>query len=146
MIYSGSNEFDVRRAIERIKHFYEKGKDFELKEKRQRKSIAQNNYFHLICYWFAIEYGETAEYIKQVIVKQIVCPEIFKTEYANTKTGEIREAWKSFSELSKDETNVVITKFRNYASKEAGIYLPDVSDLFALQEIEKQIENQKEYL
>jgi hypothetical protein len=33
-------------------------------------------------------------------------------------------------------------RFRDYASKEAGIYLPEPSDLVLLQEIEIQINNQ----
>jgi hypothetical protein len=39
-----------------------------------------------------------------------------------------------------------INRFRDYASKEAGIYLPEPSDLVLLQEIEIQINNNKNYL
>jgi hypothetical protein len=39
-----------------------------------------------------------------------------------------------------------INRFRNYASKEAGIYLPSPDDLIELQDIKNQIENYAEYL
>jgi hypothetical protein len=39
-----------------------------------------------------------------------------------------------------------INRFRDYASKEAGIYLPEPSDLVLLQEIEIQINNNQNYL
>lgn len=146
MIYNPQNSLDVQKAVEKLKYYIAKKVVFELKPKRQKKSIAQNNYFHLIVSYFAFEYGETTEYVKQEIVKKIVCPNIFKTEYANRTTGEIRDHWRSFSDLNKEETMIVIDMFRNYASKEAGIYLPEPKDLNHIQEIEKIVENNKMYL
>jgi hypothetical protein len=146
MIYNGDNSFDVQKAVEKLKYFIAKKMLFELKAKNQKKTIAQNNYFHLIVSYFAYEYGETVEYVKTEIVKKIVCPNVFKSEYANFRTGEIREEWRSFASLDKDETMLVIDMFRNYASKEAGIYLPEPKDLNHLQEIEKIITNNKSYL
>mgnify|MGYP003330810326 CR=1 FL=1 len=39
-----------------------------------------------------------------------------------------------------------IDRFRDYSSKEAGIYLPEPNDLSILKDIEKQITNNKQYL
>ncbi|WP_445453128.1 hypothetical protein [Flavobacterium sp. 25HG05S-40] len=110
------------------------------------KSSNQNRYFHLIVGWFAWEYGEDFEYVKQEIIKRIVCPEVFRTERTNERTGEIREDWKSFANIDKDQTTYVIDKFRDYSAKHAGIYLPEPKDLVALQEIEIQLKNNERYL
>lgn len=146
MIFNGTIHLDQKRAVERINFFIEKGKSFELKEKKERRSIRQNAYLHLILSWFAIEYGETLEYVKLEIFKVIVNPLSFKTERANPKTGEIRDHWRSTSELDTGELTLCIDRFRDYASKEAGIYLPEPKDLIHLAEIEKQIEQYKQYL
>ena len=146
MIYNPKKEIDVKRAIEKLKHFISKGEPFELKRMRVSKSPNQNKYFHAILSWFAFEYGETTEYVKQEIVKKIVCPEIFKTERINKVTGEYREEWKSFADISKDETTYVINKFRDYSSKTAGIYLPTPEEKAFLQEIEVQLKNNEQFL
>lgn len=146
MIYNPNKPIDIQRAIEKIKHFIAKGQPFELKQKPVIKSIKQNSYFHLIVGWFAWEYGEDFDYVKQEMIKKLICPEVFRTERTNRQTGEMREAWKSFATITKDETTFVINKFRDYSAKQAGIYLPEPSDLVALQEIEIQLKNNEQYL
>ncbi len=141
MIYNPNIPFDLQRAKERFKWLIQKGKTFELTEKRQKRSIQQNSYLHLILGWYAWEYGETMEYIKQEVFKKQINTEIFKTEYINKKTGEFREDWKSTADLNTKEMTIAIDRFRDYASKEAGIYLPEPSDLIYLQEIEKELKN-----
>lgn len=106
----------------------------------------QNRYFHLIVSWFAFAYGETFEYVKQKMVKQDLCPDIFKEEIPSKKTGEIVINYRSWSELNKDERRIVIDKFRAYSSKEAGIYLPSPDEQGMLNEIESEIEKNKQWL
>lgn len=141
MIYDLNDPTDAKRAEIRLKSLQERKKKVELKEVRNRRSISQNSYLHLILTWFALEYGERTEYIKQVFFKQIVNPEIFRTEYANRMTGEIREDWRSTSDLDTKELTTAIDRFRNFAIKEAGIYLPEPSDLATIQKMELQIKN-----
>ena len=74
-------------------------------------------------------------------LKKIVNPQIFKTEFANRKTGEIREEWRSTADLNTKEMSIAIDNFRDYASREWGIYLPQANEVVYLQEIEKQIKN-----
>lgn len=146
MIYNPRKEVDITRAIEKIKYFIQKGQTFELKRINQSKSLNQNNYFHAIVGWFSFEYGETPDYVKQEIIKKIVCPEVFKTEYVNKETGEIRTDWKSFAVISKQQTTYVIEKFRDYSSKHAGIYLPTPEEKDFIQEIQVQLKNNERYL
>lgn len=142
MIFHLSNEFDRQRAQERFDFLLKNGKKIELKERKEKRTTPQNRYLHLVLSWFAWEYGETLQYVKQEFFKKIVNEEIFKTEYANFRTGEIRTAWKSTADLDTATLTTAIERFRNYAAKEAGIYLPEPSDLVYLEEIERNLSQQ----
>jgi hypothetical protein len=146
MIYNAKNSFDCIKAEERLKYLISNEKKFELTEKKPLRTLSQNNYLHLILSYFALEYGETAEYTKQKIFKKIVNPQIFITEYVNRKSGEIREELRSTGDLDTKELTDAINRFMDYSSKIAGIYLPRPEDVLYLEEIEKQISNQKQYL
>lgn len=146
MIYNPQIEIDIFRAEERLKWLIEKGKRFELKEKRKKRTLDQNSYLHLILGWYAVEYGETREYIKQHTFKRVVNPEIFRTEHINRKMGEIREDWRSTADLDTGELTTAIDRFRNYSSKEAGIYLPEPKDLVHLNQIEAELDKYKTYI
>lgn len=146
MIFDVSNELNRKKAIERFKYFLDKKKTFELTEKRPLRTLSQNNYLHLILSWYALEYGETLAEIKLEVFKKQLNADIFKTEFVNKKTGEIRDDWKSSANINTKEMTIAIDRFRNYASKEAGIYLPSPDDLIELQDIKNQIENNAQYL
>jgi len=146
MIYNPENRMDVQSAIEKLKYFVAKNKVFELKAKQVPKTYPQLKYAHLIMGWFAWQYGETTEYIKLEYFKKLVNPEIFEYEFTNRKTGEIRIEYKSLADVSKEEMTLAINRFRDYSSKEAGIYLPEPNDLVMMRHVELEIENNKQYL
>lgn len=146
MIYDSSKQIDIQRAVEKFKYFIAKKKMFELKPKRVAKTYPQLKYAHLIMGWFAWEYGETTEYIKLEYFKKLINPEIFQYEFINRKTGEVRIEYKSLANVSKDEMTLAINRFRDYSSKEAGIYLPEPNDLVLMRQVELEIENNKQYL
>lgn len=144
MWFNSEKEIDVSRAIEKIKYLVKHKKVFEIKEKRERRSISQNSYLHLILAWFALETGYTEDEVKQEIFKKVV-------NYMTFYEGEFGklvkiERWRSTADLKTDEMTLCIDRFRDYASKEAGIYLPEPKDLALLREIEIQIENNKQYI
>ena len=141
MIFNASNEFDIQRAKERLGYLIEKKKTFEITEKKPKRTYSQINYILLHFSWFALEYVEITDIVKQDIFKKLVNPQIFLTEYVNYKTGEVRAAWRSTADLNTKEMTTAIDNFRDYASKEAGIYLPTPDDLTFLNEIERQVNN-----
>lgn len=140
MIYDPKNPFHVEQAVQKIKYFIQKGKRFELKEKKKRRSISQNSYLHLILTWFAIETGYTLEEVKQEIFKKHVNSTIF---YEGEFEGKIKnvkvERFRSTASLDTAEMTLAIDRFRDFSSKELGIYLPEPKDLATLQEIENEI-------
>ena len=146
MIFDTSIPTIRKKAINRIKHLLDKKAKIEVLEKKNNRTYSQNNYLHLILGYFAIEYGETREYVKQIIFKQWVNEHIFKTEFINYKTGEVREAWRSTTALNTKEMSEATERFRNYSVKNLGLYLPEPKDLVHLEEIENYIEENKMYL
>ena len=117
----------------------------ELKRIAEKRTNPQNRYFHLLVSWFAIEYGETKQYVKQIIIKQKIYPELFKTTYTNKKTGVKRVEWKSTADINEREMSITINKFRKYAS-DGGIYLPEANENEFLKHIEIEIEKYKTYI
>ena len=139
MKFDASNDFDKQRARARLELLIKGEKRFDIIEKRRKRSISQNSYLHLILTWFAIEYGETMDYVKVYFFKNICNKDLFLTEYVNKKTGEIRKAWKSTADCTDKELSNAVENFRNYSVKEAGIYLPEPNDLASINNLELEI-------
>jgi hypothetical protein len=146
MILDATKQFDIERARTRLEKLIENKSKFELTEKKPVRSVSQNAYLHLIIGWFAIEYGETIDYVKRMIFKKLVNPKIFIFERENTKTKEKRKELRSSADLDSAEMTTAIDRFRNYSSKEFGVYLPEAGEMDFLNEIKTQIENNKNYL
>lgn len=146
MIYDLSNKVSADRYERRSKQLLSKGYLVELKQIKPLRTSEQNRYLHLILGWFAIEYGETLEYVKQEFFKKQVNAEIFKTEHTNKKTGEVRLDWKSTAQLNTKELTEAIDRFRTWSSKTAGIYLPSANEESYLKQIIVEMDLQKEYI
>ena len=139
-IFITSREFDLHRAKVRFENLCKKGTTFELTERKPLRSIPQNRYLHALLVYFALEYGETMEYVKQEFFKAAVNPEIFKYERVNHKTGEVRQALRSSADLDTREMTIAIEKFRCWASKTAGIYLPEANEDQYMSQIMRDVE------
>ena len=142
MIFDTSNPIQAKKFKERVNYLFQKRAKVEVVEKKKNRTYNQNNYLHLILGWFALEYGETLEYTKQIIFKDWVNEHIFKVEFVNKKTGEVRDRWRSTSELNTKEMSEATERFRNYSVQKLGLYLPEPKDIAHLEEIENQL---KEY-
>lgn len=140
MIFDTSIEKKRIEAVQRFSFLIEKEAKIEIVEKKKNRTYSQNNYLHLILGWYALEYGETLEYVKQVIFKEWVNEQLFKTEFINHKTGEVRDRWRSTSELNTKEMSLATERFRNYSMKTLNLYLPEPKDIVYLEEIENQLE------
>ena len=138
MIYNSANDFDIQKAKERFNYLIAKECSFELSEKRKKRSYKQNSYLHLILSFFGLELGYTLEESK-VLYKRLN-KDVY--EYQKNNLTFI----KSSSKLDSKEMTVTIDRFRNWASINAGIYLPSPEDTVYLQELEQQVSNNKQYL
>jgi hypothetical protein len=143
MIYKTSNPFQKNQAIERFNYLIAKEKTIELTVKHPKRSISQNSYLHLILTWFGLELGYTMEEVKLEIFKKLVNPNMFYEGEFDGKLGLKIERWRSTASLNKEEMTLAVTRFRNFSSKEVGIYLPEPKDLALLQELENEIKKRQ---
>lgn len=143
MIYDLSIKHEKEQAITRFKYLLEKSKKVDLKEKRDRRSISQNAYLHLILSAFGSEFGYTLEEVKQLIFKQVVNADLFD----NGEKGDliIIQDWRSTSDLDTKEMTLAVNRFLDYSAQN-GYRLPEPGDIVWIRELEKQIENNKQYL
>ena len=95
--------------------------------------------------YFASETGNTLDWVKREYYKRLVNPDIFIREKDDRFMGRVKYL-RSSAELDTAEMNLSIERFRNFASREAGIYIPspEERDLVSLMEVE--VERNKEYL
>lgn len=148
MIYNPKNPLHQKQAIEKINHYIKQGKRFELKVKHDRRSISQNSYLHLILTWFGIETGHCLKEVKHDIFKKHVNPNLFYEGHKEIIQGIIIEQWRSTASLDTLEMTLAIERFRDFSSKELGIYLPEPQDLVLIEEMENEISkfNNQQYV
>jgi hypothetical protein len=150
MLYDLSNGLDVLKLRARIKKIEQainerKRLVIELNDKTNR-TLSQNNYLHLIVSYFAAEYGETVEYVKQTIFKREVNPHIFvRTKHDKLLNRDV-VILRSTKEISKEEMTEAIERFLNWSVNIAGIALPEPQQKDALLECQKVVEREKKYI
>ena len=70
MIYDANKQIDAINARMKFDKLIEDKQTFTLSVKRKKRSYAQNRYLHLLLQYFANNYGETLEYVKQYFLKK----------------------------------------------------------------------------
>jgi len=149
MIYNfrDNKEFDGKRACAYLRKLIaEDNPHVEITAKRPRRTTTQNKYLHLILGWFAVETGNTIDYTKREYYKRICNAEIFVIKkFDNLLKCEV-EVLRSSSDLTTAEMITTIERFRNWASAEAGIYLPAPNETENLQYLENEFKKYQNYL
>ncbi|MGE4308974.1 hypothetical protein [Bacteroides sp.] len=145
MIFNLNNPYEIPKFKEYVNKLYEQKAIVEVKKKLPNRSTQQNRYFYLILSWFACETGYSVDEIKVDIFKRICNKEIFE-RYRENKHGEKIKYLRSSSDLDTLEMTTAIDRFRNYASAQAGIYLPSPNESQFLTYIEQEIERNKEFI
>lgn len=145
MIYDTSNPLDKANFLLRANKLAASGKVIELTEKKPRRSLPQNKYLHVLLAYFGTQTGNTLEWVKQQYYKKLVNPDLFIREKEDKYLGKIK-VLRSSADLDTSEFSLSIERFRNWASQEAGIYLPSADEYIIIQQMEIEIERNKEYL
>lgn len=147
MKYDLTQQSEIERARERFNSLVNKGKGIlEITLVSEKRTLKQNAYLHVILSLFACQYGESEEYVKQQYFKRIVNPRIFISHKWDKLQQRAVAYLRSTSELSKDELQEAIERFRNWSSMNAGIYLPSSEEHRLLQLAQIEIERNKTYL
>lgn len=145
MVYDTSNPLDKANFLLRAKKLAESGKVIELTEKKPRRSLPQNKYLHVLLAYFGTQIGNTLEWVKQQYYKKLVNPDLFIREKEDKYLGKIK-VLRSSADLDTSKFSLSIERFRNWASQEAGIYLPSADEYIIIQQMEIEIERNKEFL
>lgn len=95
----------------------------DVTEKKAKRSGQQNKYLHVILGYFALQTGDTLDWVKQKYFKTLVNAEIFIREKDDRWLGRVKFL-RSSADLDSAEMSTAIERFRNWSSAEAGIYLP----------------------
>lgn len=145
MVYNLQNVLDVQNARTRLELLVSRGCVIELTEKKQKRSLNQNAYLHLILGYFASQTGNTLEWVKQQYYKKTCNPDIFIAEKEDKLLGKMKYI-RSSADLKTDEMNTSIERFRNWSSAVAGIYLPEPNEEAAIAAMQVEVERYKTYL
>lgn len=145
MIYDLSKETDKKRAGERYRFLQDKGAKIELTERRKKRTVSQNSYLHALFGHFAIETGNTMEWVKQKYFKLYCNKELFVREKNDEFLGRVKYT-RSSADLDTGEMTLAIERFRDWASREAGIYLPEPHETEMLEQIEIEMKRHERYL
>ncbi len=145
MIYDTSNPLDKANFMLRAKKLADKGVIVDLTEKKPRRSLPQNKYLHVILAYFGAQTGNTLEWVKQQYYKKLVNPDLFIREKEDKYLGRIK-VLRSSADLDTAEMSLSIERFRNWAAQEAGIYIPSADEAILIQQMEIEIERNKEFL
>ena len=145
MIYDLTNTLDRKRFEQKVNLLLERGKVVELTEKHAQRTTQQNRYLHLLLGEFAMQTGNTLEYVKRAYFKALCNADIFVIEKADKWAGNVKEL-RSTADLTTAELTTAIERFRNWSSAEAGIYLPAPNEEEFLQRIEIEIQRHKQWL
>lgn len=145
MLYDLSNILDRERFKRRSNELYKKGCIVELTEKKPSRTIRQNAYLHLIIGWYAVETGNTIEYVKQNYFKKLCNPDLFLKIIPDKHLGEV-QVLRSSRDCDTGEMTLAIERFRMWANNECDIYLPSPDEREFLQHIEVEIDKQKQWL
>lgn len=145
MIYDTSNPLDKANFLLRSNKLAESGKVIELTEKKPKRSLPQNKYLHVLLAYFGTQTGNTLEWVKQQYYKKLVNPDLFIREKEDKYLGKIK-VLRSSADLDTAEMSLSIERFRNWAAQEAGIYIPSADEAILIQQMEIEIERNKEFL
>ena len=145
MVYDTSNPLDKANFMLRAKKLADKGVIVDLTEKKPRRSLPQNKYLHVILAYFGAQTGNTLEWVKQQYYKKLVNPDLFIREKEDKYLGRIK-VLRSSADLDTSEFSLSVERFRNWAAQEAGIYIPSADEAILIQQMEIEIERNKEFL
>jgi hypothetical protein len=131
------NEYELKKGIKHFEKLCKGNVPFEVTKKRKRKSVSNNSYLHVCITLFAIEYGYNLEEAKTLLKRN--CYFMVYVKNGSSFLKRVRD-------MDDAECADFTTWIRNYSSKQ-GLYIPTPEEYVLNQyEIDKQINNHKEYL
>lgn len=146
MVYDLNTGIDRERFKRRVNALYERRAVVECSEHKPKRSSPQNRYLHVILGEFAMQTGNTMDYVKVEYFKRLCNRELFvRTKYDDLAKKEV-EIMRSCKDLDTGEMTTAIERFRNWAAAEAGIELPEPQDQEWIAYIEREMQHRRVWL
>ena len=146
MVYDLNTDIDRIRFEKRVQALQEKRVLVELVERKPKRTIPQNAYLHLLLGEFAMQTGNTLEWVKEEYFKKHCNREMFVRLKTDELTHREVEVLRSSRDLDTGEMTTAINRFKHWASSECGIELPDAEDKEWLGYIEREMQHNREWL
>lgn len=146
MLYDLSNPLQAENFKLRCNLLYQKKAIVELNEKRPQRSLSQNKFLHAALGYFGMQTGYTLEETKDMIFKQVCNIDLFVVYKTNKFTGEQMKMLRSSADLTTEEMTLAIDRFRNWAARVAGIYIPSPEEHHMVMQMEIEAQRAKQYL
>ena len=145
-LYDLNNPFHVEQFKLRVAKLLDTKGVVELTSKKQR-SLSQNAYLHCLFAYMSMRTGYKTDYIKRNWFKYLVNRDIFDngTHYDKHLRCNVMDL-KSSADLTTEQMTTAIDRFRDWAAKEAEIYLPSPDDYRAIQQLEIEISRNTQYV
>lgn len=144
MLYNLSDNGQWDNLLAKLNSIHQRGAWVEVTEKTARTS-AQNRYLHAIFGYFGAELGYSRDYVKECYFKRSANPDLFLVERTD-KRGNVYQDTRSTSELTKEEMQTAIERFRHWSATQAGLYIPSAEDWQAVLYMEQIVEKNAEFL
>jgi len=144
MLYNLQDKTQSELLRARLAQLEQRGAWVEVTEK-SAKTSNQNRYLHACFGYLGAQLGYSRDYVKRVFFKQYANAALFvidKTDRDGRKYKDMR----STADLSKEETSLAIDRFRNWAAREAGTYIPSPEDMNAVLYMEQIAQKNEEHL
>lgn len=146
MVYDLNTDIDRARFERKVVALQNKRALVELVEKKPRRTTSQNAYLHLLIGEFAMQTGNTLDWVKQEYFKRHCNAELFVRVKSDELTKREVEVLRSSRDLDTGDMTTAIDRFKHWASAECGIELPDAEDREWLGYIEREMQHNREWL
>lgn len=144
MKYDLSNPLQKQQLRTRFEMLFKKEQGFvELTECKPQTTTQQNKYVRVICAYFGCMTGYEADYVYTVFFKSTVNYDLFAIPFYDKILKKDTIMWRSMKDLTVDEASTAIDRFIDFATKEAGVYIPSPTDYYQIQQMEIEIERNK---
>lgn len=140
MVYDLKDSLEREQFAKRVEFLLGKHSGcVELTEKRLQ-SLSQNNYAHVAIQYFALQVGMKAAEVKEAYFKRACNADIFVRRRYDKILHRERRFMRSTSDLSPEEMSTAIERFLQWASIEAGIYIPPADEYVAVQRMQHDVQ------
>lgn len=146
MIYDLNTDIDRIRYEKRVKSLLGRRTVVELSERKPKRTTPQNAYLHLLLGEFALQTGNTLDWVKSEYFKRHCNAELFVVRKRDELTRREVEVLRSSRDLDTGEMTTAIDRFKHWAAAECGIDLPDAEDREWLGYIEREMQHNREWL